>query len=221
MNMQLKWVSAAVVVVSGLTLSSANAAPLAIFDFGPAGSVSTSVTYEELSGTPTLVQAGGSIDEDGATGIAFTDAGGTVRAAGSALAFDSGINDSPANTVLFTFDSTGYKDFVIRFDGRSTSAGSPTVALDYRLGTSGGFTSIETINLSLNSAYTVESTNLSSINSIEDFGTVQLRYTFAAGSGTGTAQMDNLQLTGVAVPEPASLALVGLGGLLALRRRRR
>lgn len=41
-----------------------------------------------------------------------------------------------------------------------------------------------------------------------------------AGGSTGSVNLDNATLTKTVIPEPSSLALLGLGGLLAMRRRR-
>lgn len=51
-----------------------------------------------------------------------------------------------------------------------------------------------------------------------DAGTTAIRFETLEGAGNGRSQLDQFTIT--AVPEPGSLALMGLGGLCILRRRR-
>jgi uncharacterized protein (TIGR03382 family) len=39
-------------------------------------------------------------------------------------------------------------------------------------------------------------------------------------AGTGTSRVDNVQITGDLIPTPGTLALVGVAGLVGIRRRR-
>ncbi len=96
------------------------------------------VDVDNLAGSPSISQSGGSIDEDGAAGTAFTDADLTNHSAGSAMGFDSGSNDAPTNQWTLGFNSTGFENMTFRFDYRSTATGSPSIALDYQVG-GGGF----------------------------------------------------------------------------------
>jgi hypothetical protein len=170
------------------------------------------IDVDNVVGTPAITQAGGSIDADGAVGTAFTDANGTNHSAGSAMGYLSGINDTPTNMWTLSFDSTGFLDLILRFDYRTTSTGSPSLALDYQVN-GGGFTSISSPSLTLDSTYHALSVDLSAISTLENVASVDLRVTLTAGSSTGTTQFDNIQLTGIAVPEPSTVSLFGFGSL--------
>lgn len=213
-------------VMSGLVLAAAMAvsaqAQLVFYNFGPSSGFDLTVNEDLLPGTPTITQSGGSIDEDGAAGTSFTDFSGTSWTAGSAMAWDNGVNDTPANGFTFAFNSTGYENFVVRFDYRATSTGPASFsAVEYNVGS--GFVTLSgaVTSLTNDSAYYAWSYDLSSLSVVENVASVQIRWLWSAGTSTGTSQIDNFQLTGSAIPEPFTYALLGLGlaSLMLLRRK--
>jgi hypothetical protein len=72
------------------------------------------------------------------------------------------------------------------------------------------------------SVYTF-SVDLTSVDVLDDEATVYFRLTdstSAASATAGTNRVDNFLVDASAIPEPTSLALIGLGGLALLHRRR-
>jgi len=193
---------------------------VAYWDFGPdtAGYTET-VSIENAIGTPTLtgMASGTGYVADGSGGVSFTDAVGDSHAAGQALSWASGVNDGDQQWVL-GIDLTGYQDMTIRWDYRATSTGPSGASLEYQVG-AGVWTLVETASFIRDSNYHEYAKDISSISAIENQASVQLRLSiFTGGSSTGTYRQDNLQIA--AIPEPATLALLGFGGLTALVIRR-
>lgn len=131
----------------------------------------------------------------------------------------NGETDEPdLSPFTFTFediDTTGFENLNLSFDVASqvvSDSGSFQVFLNGVGQTPIEFFS-ETGNLTVNNI----SVGFSSSNPIESFGLV---LTGTLNSADDTFELDNFVLRGDPIPEPASVALVGLGGLALLTRRR-
>jgi hypothetical protein len=160
---------------------------------------------------------------------------------GSAESFSSngwGVGDY----YQFQISTTGFQDIQISWDQTSSSTGPRDFALQYSTNgttfTNFGSDYVVLANASPNPVWNSTtsspiystSQDLSSIGAIENVATVYFRLTNTStvavnGStvaGTGTNRVDNVTISGIAVPEPSSMVLAGLGMLgavLALRRR--
>ncbi|MEI7850543.1 MAG: PEP-CTERM sorting domain-containing protein [Kiritimatiellales bacterium] len=193
---------------------------VAYWDFGPdAAGYTETVSIENAIGTPSLtgIASGTGYVAGGSAGVSFTDAAGGNHAAGQALSWASGVNDGDQAWVL-GINLTSYQDMTIRWDYRTTSTGPAGASLEYKVG-AGLWTLIETASFTRDSSYHEYVKDLSATSAIENQASVQFRLSnFTGGSGTGTYRQDNLQIA--AIPEPATLALLGFGGLTALVIRR-
>lgn len=210
-----------VIGLAGLALP-ARAATLVLFNMNDlTGGTATSVTKDRVSGTPTLTITGGSIHIPSYVGTAHVDDDGDAHIAGIAASWDSGVNDAPANTFLLTFSTRHLANMMLRYDYRSTSTGAPSADFAYRVDGIGAFTSVGTDLFNGDSAFHELTRDLSTLSAIQNKAMVELRWTFNPGTGGGTTRIDNLEISGDVIPEPATLALLGIsvGLLMALRRR--
>jgi hypothetical protein len=134
--------------------------------------------------------------------------------------------DSPTMTILI--DMAGLEDLTLGLDIRAAAlpGGNPpsgTEAIEY---------STDGLNWSdaglaqltgFSTTVTRYSLDFSSIAAIEDVSTAGIRLTFEDVDGTdglANVRLDNVQLGATVIPEPATLALLGLGAVGMIRRRR-
>ena len=128
----------------------------------------------------------------------------------------------------FATSTTGFEDIIVTFDQTRSSTGPADFELQYSLDgnsfTGAGAYTVGALTWST-STPVPESTftfDLTGISALENASSVTFRLvaTGAASGTAGTNRVDNFNIEATAIPEPTSLAVIGLGGLLALRRRR-
>jgi hypothetical protein len=177
-------------------------------------------------GPITASQGSGSIRMTSWGGTTSNFAGSTINALGSDAAGGSlslvaggptaGPYPGNGTYIEIVFSMSGLTDLQISFATRGTATGFDTGQWSY---STDGTTFI---NFGLNTA--TRDTSFAQVgpfgpSGLDHAATAYLRYTLSgATSNSGNNRVDNLQLT--AVPEPASLGLLGLTGLLVMRRRR-
>ncbi|MCA9077961.1 MAG: PEP-CTERM sorting domain-containing protein [Planctomycetaceae bacterium] len=159
-----------------------------------------------------------STDLSASTGTSENAFGGD--APGSAVQFSNNANNGEGFTMEFSMD--GWYDPILTFGGRRTGNGFDTNQLLYSTDGvtftqfGGDFDTVQGVN------YQTFLFDLSTINALDNISTAYLRIQWdGASNSSGTASIDNIQIN--AVPEPASLAMVGLAccGFIVVSRRRR
>lgn len=165
----------------------------------------------------------------GTTPTSYTSPAGN----GSPYAFSSNVWKA-GDYYQATFSTTGYNDISFSWDMTRSSTGPASWTLEMSVD-GGAFTAVEA-SFALASTITFSSTtnnpaatrtyNLGAAANNASTVSVRIRAlvdsvnssnVFQAG---GTARIDNVMINGTAVPAPGALALLGLGGLVAGRRRR-
>lgn len=102
------------------------------------------------------------------------------------------------------------------------SSGPRGVEVTYRIGTSGGFTSIGGTNVPTNSAnqYGLFTFNLASPVALSAGDVIEFRLLGYANATGNSIRLDNVSINAAAIPEPGTYALLmgGLAALFCLRR---
>lgn len=138
---------------------------------------------------------------------------------------------------MFMVDTTMFEDITVEFDHRQSNTASRFLALEYTLDGGSSWTAANVFEATLGGAiwHNDRLTDLSAIAGADNNPNFGFRIVsiFAPSTGaytaaqpgssygvSGTIRFDMVQVSGTKVPAPGSLALLGLGGLLAARRRR-
>jgi len=209
-----------------LALSSpANATLMAIWDFGPdAPRYTLDPTAYNVSVQPSLAAGNADYDDNGKDGTAYTDAAGILHVAGQAVGWDdvSGAGADDAYLTI-TINTTGWQDMWIRWDYFSDNTGGNKgpVSFDfaYKVGAGSWVTLLNNQAIVRDDAWHEFRYDMSAIAAIENQASVEFRIDdLDNNDDDGNFKLDNLEVTGV--PEPCTIALLGLGGLALLRRRR-
>lgn len=195
---------------------------LAVWDFGSSSANYTeNPAYYNTVTTPTLVIEGGEKDTNGKNGAAFTDAAGIPHAAGQAAGWDDIKKDGSNASWIATLDTTGFQSLAIRWDYRSEKAVSFDLAC--RLTADGSWTQLAdnspiTVNWAAGTFNSI-ALDLSGFAALNNQSYLQLRVDdLVEGLGNDKFAFDNLEITGI--PEPATLLLLGLGGVIIKKGRR-
>lgn len=145
-----------------------------------------------------------------------------VATAGQALSLrNDSLDRGQGKSLIIQFDSTNFVDLKLSFADRYSSTGPLTTSVEY---SSDGvnYTTFGTINNTRDTTFRLQSFDLSAINSIENLAATFFKITFNSfnAGGSGAARIDNVYVQGTVIPTPGAMALLGLGGLVAGRRRR-
>lgn len=157
------------------------------------------------------------------TGTSLGAVTGDVNGRGAAFRVgESGRNNGAF--AQFAFDTTGFADLALSFATKTTS-GTGFTSMDIQVSGDGVvFTTLETLtNLRDDINWTLKSVDLSGVAALEDNTDAAIRVVFNGGDASNpvaNTRLENVIITGAPVPAPGPAALLGLGGLVAGRRRR-
>jgi len=183
---------------------------IANWDFGPD---STNYTLVPQDGSGVMTAGGADYDADGGNGIA-----------GQALHWNDVSGSADDAYVIITIDATLWYDMSIRWDYKSDNTGNKkgpvSFDLDYAVGAGDWINIVDNYAITRDDAWHEFSYDLSSLGAINCQPSVQFRLNdLNENDLNGDYWQDNVQLTGVSVPEPISVVLLALGGVALLRKR--
>lgn len=240
----MKTVFALAITAGAAIASTANADLIAHWNFNDStvNTVSAQLgvlnTTASDSGSGTLsISPGTSFNTNAsgtANGVWGTFAGSTVNAvggdpSGGALVLQASLGGVAQNPVTsngayanFSVGKASYSDLSISFAARRTGTGFSSLQVSYSIDGGGSFTNLGgAFNVTTTTTFDLISLSLAGNGAVNAASNIIFRITYdGATGGGGNARVDNLQINGTLIPAPASMALVGLGGLVAARRRR-
>ncbi|MFM1867197.1 MAG: hypothetical protein RL591_605 [Planctomycetota bacterium] len=138
--------------------------------------------------------------------------------AGGGICLEGGTSSANNGAFFqFAFDMSGFTDLAVTYATRGTSTGFNTQTWSWS--TDGvNFTDFQTVSGTNVTTYFLASLN--TLNALDGASTAFLRVTFnGATTSSGNNRLDNILFSANAVPAPGAIALLGLAGLAARRRR--
>ena len=190
------------------------------------GSNGSSNFFEPATGTTNT-----EINAFGGTALNATGSMSIVTTSPAALAIVGGAASVPAGTygangkaMVFKFSMSGLSNLAVSYAVQRTASGFTTQQWDYSTdGTTwSSAATITGIQASFAAGATPANvvTSLGVASGLDNAATAYMRVTFTgATSSTGNNRMDNFQFNATALPAPGAIALIGLAGLVARRRR--
>jgi len=188
------------------------------------GSNGSSNFFEPATGTTNT-----EINGFSGTTLNATGSMSTVTTGISALAIVGGAASVPAGTfgangkaMVFKFSMSGFSNLAVSYAVQRTASGFTTQQWDYSSdGTNwSSAATITGIQASFAGGGTNVVTSLGVASGLDNAATAYMRVTFSgATSATGNNRVDNFQFNATALPAPGAVALIGLAGLVARRRR--
>lgn len=133
--------------------------------------------------------------------------------AGMALAIANMSANGKALT--FSFSMNGYQDLSLSFATRGTATGFDTGTWSWS--TDGvNYTTLTGVNTATrNTTFAVQTVDFSSVSALDNAPNAYLQYTLSgATTSGGNNRLDNVQFNAMVVPEPSTLALAAVAGLL-------
>jgi MYXO-CTERM domain-containing protein len=188
------------------------------------GTNGSSNFFEPASGTTNT-----EINAFGGTTLNATGSMSTVTTSPAALAIVGGAASVPAGTfgangkaMVFKFSMSGLSNLAVSYAVQRTASGFTTQQWDYS--TDGTTWSSAATITGIGASFVGGSTNVAATlgvaSGLDNAATAYMRVTFTgATSATGNNRMDNFQFNADAIPAPGAVALIGLAGLVARRRR--
>ena len=124
--------------------------------------------------------------------------------------------------ITFSLSSAGYDTLTLSYSTRLTNAVTSSQVWSYSTDGTNYF-SLTTISPTANATWINQSVNLSTLssNALNNQSAFYLRMTYTSANSQGSQALDNIQLTGTAIPEPSTWALLAfsLTTVVVLRRR--
>ncbi|MDX2146142.1 MAG: hypothetical protein SFZ23_01365 [Planctomycetota bacterium] len=155
--------------------------------------------------------------------------GSTVNAeagfdAGQALSLrNDSLNRGEGKSIIIRLDTTDYQDLVLSYAERVTSSGPTLVSILSSLD-GANYSPVTSYSTTRSGAFLAAARviDLSSIGTLENQASIFLKVQFSGfnANSNGAARLDNIKISGTLIPAPGVATLMGLGGLVAARRRR-
>ena len=195
----------------------ASGALIAAWNFNAYDGNGHSIAADHGVGTMTIAAGWPDGNLSASSGTVLNAFGGDP--AGTALELSSSNNNGLA--IDFAVSAVGLEDLILTF---ATAGNGPGFDLNQVAYSSNGGSTFTDFGGTYDPAtgFTVLTFDLSAVAALENNSQVVIRIKFnGANNNTGRNDIDNVQLNATVIPEPGTIALLGVAALIGFRRRRR